>query len=370
MKKTGLLLSFVIISLIAISQTQQPTISWDKTTHSFGLFKEELGPQAATFTFTNTGSSPLYITNVKASCGCTATDYTKEPVQPGGKGYVKATYDPKNRPGKFNKSITVTSNTENPTTLLRIEGEVTPREKGIEDFYPKAFGELRLKTSHLAFTKVYNNQTVTDTIGIVNMSENPMEITFENVPEHITISVSPKKLAGKKPNESKGQIGVITVTYDGSKKNDWGFVMDRVDIIINGEKQSQNRLSISATIEEDFSHLTPDELANAPKINFEKTEFEFGTIKSGEKTSYNFVFTNSGKSDLVIRKIKASCGCTATNPEKMIIKPGESSHITTTFNSAGKKGKQNKTITIITNDPSQPSVVLKVIGDVEEVQNQ
>lgn len=369
MKKTGLLLSFLIFSFVILAQTQQPTMSWDKSSHNFGTFKEEDGLQTAVFTFTNTGSTPLYVTNVKASCGCTATDYTKEPVQPGAKGFVKATYDPKNRPGKFNKSITVTSNTENPTTLLRIEGEVTPREKGIEDFYPKAFGDIRLKTSHLAFTKVFNNQVVTDTIGIVNMGAEPIEITFENVPEHITISVSPKKLAGKKANEAHGQLGVITVTYDGAKKNDWGFSMDRIDMVLNGEKQSQNRLSVSATIEEDFSHLTEEELANSPKMVFEKTEFEFGTIKAGEKATNNFVFTNTGKSDLIIRKIKASCGCTATNPEKMVIKPGESSHITATFSSAGKKGHQNKTITVITNDPSQPSIVLKVTGEVEEASN-
>ena len=254
--------------------------------------------------------------------------------------------------------------------MLRIEGDVAPREKGIEDYYPKAFGDVRLRTSHLAFTKVYNNQTVTDTVGIVNMGADPVTITFENVPEHITISVKPEKLAGKKPNEKTGEFGVITVSYDGKKKNDWGFVMDRVDFLINGEKNTQNRLSISATIEEDFSHLTPDELANAPKIVFENTTFEFGTIKSGEKATYNFVFENTGKSDLVIRKIKASCGCTATNPEKMVIKPGESSHITTTFNSTGKRGNQNKTITVITNDPNESSVVLKITGNVEEVKTE
>ncbi len=369
MKKTGLLLSFLVFSLVILAQTQQPSMSWDKTSHNFGAFKEEDGLQSATFIFTNTGSTDLYVTNVKASCGCTATDYTKEPVQPGAKGFVKATYDPKNRPGKFNKSITVTANTENPTTLLRIEGEVVPREKGIEDFYPKEFGDIRLITSHLAFTKVYNNQTVTDTIGIVNMGTEPIEITFENVPEHIAISVSPKKIAGKKGSETHGQLGVITITYDGQKKNDWGFSMDRIDMVLNGEKVSQNRLSVSATIEEDFSHLTAEELANAPKMIFEKTDFEFGTLKAGEKATNNFVFTNTGKSDLVIRKIKASCGCTATNPEKMVIKPGEASHITATFSSAGKKGAQNKTITVITNDPSQPSIVLKVIGTVEEVTN-
>jgi hypothetical protein len=369
MKKSIILIAGLFIASLTFAQTQQPTISWDKTVHNFGTFLEEAGFQEATFTFTNTGSSPLFVTNVKASCGCTATDYTKEPVQPGGKGFVKATYDPKNRPGQFNKSITVTANTENPTTLLRIEGVVTPREKGIEDVYPKAFGEIRLKTSHLAFTKVYNNAMATDTIGIVNMGTADVELSFENVPEHITISVSPKKLAGKKSDQKHGQLGVITITYDGAKKNDWGFSMDRIDLIINGLKDSQNRLSVSATIEEDFSHLTPEELANSPKMVFEKTEFEFGTIKAGEKATNNFVFTNTGKSDLVIRKIKASCGCTATNPEKMIIKPGESSHITATFSSAGKKGHQNKTITVITNDPSQSSIVLKVIGDVEEVTN-
>ena len=365
MKKAVLIGLGLVLSVLIIAQTQKPTISWDKTTHQFGTFKEEDGLQTATYTFTNTGSTPLYVTNVRASCGCTATDYTKEPIQPGAKGYVKATYNPRNRPGKFNKSVTVTTNTEKPTTLLRIEGVVTPREKGIEDFYPKAFGELRLKTSHLAFNKVYNNSVVTDTLGIVNMGDKDLEITFENVPAHITIEVSPKKLAAKKPNAKKGELGVITVTYDATKKKDWGFSMDRINVIINGEKNNKNRLSISATLEEDFTHLTEEELSKAPSMDFENTQFEFGTLKQGESSTHNFTFTNGGKSDLVIRKIKASCGCTATNPEKMIIKPGETSHITATFNSRGKKGRQNKTITVITNDPKKSSVVLKVVGNVE-----
>lgn len=369
MKKTLFLLSGIIFTMFVFAQTQEPAISWDETVHNFGTFKEEAGPQLATFTFTNTGNKPLYITNVKASCGCTATEYTKEPVKPGEKGFVKATYNPKNRPGKFNKSVTVTTNTENPTSLLRIEGEVTPREKGIEDYYPKAFGDLRLRTSHVAFNKVYNNQTVTDTLGIVNMGAEPITLTFEDVPEHIKISVSPAVLDGKKADAKHGGMGVITVTYDASKKKDWGFIMDRISLVINGEKDNKDRISISATIEEDFSHLSQEELAKSPKIEFQNIEFDFGTMKQGEKSTHNFEFVNTGKSDLVIRKIKASCGCTATNPEKMVIKPGEKSHITVTFNSAGKRGRQNKTITVITNDPQQSSVVLKVVGNVEETSN-
>lgn len=124
-----ILLLFVAVALTGVIFAQQsgPAISWDKTVHDFGVFKEEAGLQTATFVFVNTGNEPLFLTNVKASCGCTATDYTKEPVQPGGKGYVTATYNPLNRPGKFNKSITVTTNEFQPTSVLRIEGEVTPK---------------------------------------------------------------------------------------------------------------------------------------------------------------------------------------------------------------------------------------------------
>ncbi|MDA3820608.1 MAG: DUF1573 domain-containing protein, partial [Candidatus Delongbacteria bacterium] len=61
----------------------------------------------------------------------------------------------------------------------------------------------------------------------------------------------------------------------------------------------------------------------------------------------------------------ASCGCTATQPEKSIIKPGESSFIKVTFNSGGRRGKQRKTITIIANDPEQSTTRLRIEGTVK-----
>jgi len=116
-----------VFASAVFAQQEGPAISWDKTVHDFGVFKEEAGIQTAKFDFVNTGNAPLYLTNVKASCGCTATDYTKEPIQPGAKGYVTASYNPANRPGKFNKSITVTTNEFQPTSVIRITGEVIPK---------------------------------------------------------------------------------------------------------------------------------------------------------------------------------------------------------------------------------------------------
>ncbi len=355
---TLIALGFVITS---VAQQKKATISFEKDVHDYGTFKEEAGKQKYVFKFTNTGSVPLILSNVKASCGCTTPVWTKTPIVPGQKGEISVAYDPKNRPGKFNKSITVFSNASTPTKVLRITGVVSPREKTIVDLYPQKMSDLRLKSNHLAFTKIKNSQIKTDSLAIVNTSANPMTITFKNVPAHLKLKIVPSKL---KPN----QKGHIVGTYTASLKKkggeqDWGFIIDRVNLIINDETNSKNKLSVSATIQEDFSQYGTN-LSKAPKIEFENKVFNFGTIKQGESVTHEFTFTNTGKNDLIIRKIKASCGCTATQPASKIIKPGATSNIKATFNSRGKRGKQNKTITIITNSPSSFSNVLRVTGTV------
>ena len=79
-----------------------------------------------------------------------------------------------------------------------------------------------------------------------------------------------------------------------------------------------------------------------------------------------FTISNKGKSDLYIRKVKASCGCTAVDPEDDMVPAGESTTMKVVFDSRGKVGKQNKTITIISNDPKHPRSILWVKGVVEK----
>ena len=95
---------------------------WEKTTHNFGKIQQGK-PVSVEFVFTNAGSTPLVISNVKGSCGCTVTEYTKEPIAPGKQGNVKATYTAAAM-GAFNKSVRVTANVEGGTETLFIKGEV------------------------------------------------------------------------------------------------------------------------------------------------------------------------------------------------------------------------------------------------------
>ena len=357
MKRIILIISIFGFLVPLMSQTVQPKITFNEQLYDFGKFKEADGKVTHKFEFINTGASDLIVQNVTASCGCTAPRWTREPVPPGGVGFVAATYNPAGRPGSFRKYVTVISNSNPGSVRLTITGEVVPKPKTIEDDYRYAMGPLRLKSNHLAFGNLKNSQKSEKRLEVINTTQDPVEIAFERVPQHITIKAEPATL---KPNAK----GFLVASYNTPMRNDWGFVIDRMGLKINGESERNYSLVISANIEEDFAAMTPEQLAKAPILNVDNAEFSFGKINQGEKVEHTYVLTNSGKSDLHIRKVKASCGCTAVQPEKNVISPGESVNIKTVFNSAGKVGNQNKTVTIITNDPKKSKLILWVKGEV------
>jgi hypothetical protein len=340
-----------------MSQTVEPKISFNETLHDFGKFKEADGKVTYKFEFINTGGSDLIIQNVSASCGCTAPRWTREPVPPGDKGYVAATYDPAGRPGSFHKYVTVISNSNPGSVRLTISGEVEPKPRTIEDDYHYAMGPMRLKSNHLAFGNLKNTATEEKQLEVINNSAENVSVAFQKVPKHVTIKMVPALLKPK-------QKGLIVATYNAPMRNDWGFVIDRMTLEINGTADRAYSLVVSANIEEDFTTLSDAELANAPVLSVDDPEFQFGKINQGEKVEHTYVLTNSGKSNLLIRKVNASCGCTAVQPEKTVVAPGESVNIKTVFNSAGKVGNQNKTVTIITNDPQKSKMILWVKGEV------
>ena len=107
---------------------KEPIITFDKTEHEFGkLLQGEVVTYS--FHFTNTGNAPLLITEVKTSCGCTAGDFPREPIKPGQDGLIKATYDSKGHHGFQSRTLSVTSNTNPSTTVLRLKADVmTPDE--------------------------------------------------------------------------------------------------------------------------------------------------------------------------------------------------------------------------------------------------
>jgi hypothetical protein len=96
------------------------------------------------------------------------------------------------------------------------------------------------------------------------------------------------------------------------------------------------------------------------QMEFEEVDWNFGEITQGESVEYAFKFTNTGSDPLIITSAKGSCGCTVPVWPREPVAPGESGVIDVKFNSKGKKGKQNKRVTLITNMvPSQKVLTVK-----------
>ncbi len=352
------ILSFLVILSISISsyaQAQKPHFKFEKETHDFGTFKEEKGVQIYQFKFKNTGKLPLVITNIKGSCGCTTPEWSKAPVASGKEGFIKVSFDPNDRPGPFNKSITVTSNSDEPNKVLYIKGKVIAKVRTVADNYPHQMGALRLKNAHIAMTRIANNTEKSGEIIFFNPSEKPIKVTFDAVPKHIKISqkkivIPPKKVVNTE------------IVYDARLKKDWGFVTDMIYVIVDGKRDSKNRLKVSADIFEDFSGMSAEAKQKAPTIKISKRLIDLGNVKEGDVIKQEVQISNTGKSDLIIRKIDRSCGCTVAKLGTTVIKPGASELLKLTFDSQGLSGKQMKTVTIISNDPKKSKAVIRIKG--------
>lgn len=132
MKRIGFLILSAVLSLSFLAaqnaSDKTPKAEFKTNVHDFKKIAEEVGQVTCTFELTNTGTAPLIINSVRASCGCTTPSHTTQPVLPGQKGEIKVAYSTTNRVGAFSKNVTVFTNVPDTTYRLTIKGEVLPRK--------------------------------------------------------------------------------------------------------------------------------------------------------------------------------------------------------------------------------------------------
>tara|TARA_Y100001980_G_C14556922_1_gene354074 strand:+ start:45230 stop:46303 length:1074 start_codon:yes stop_codon:yes gene_type:complete len=354
------LIVIILVSIFYSVQLQaQGKIEFAKITHDFGDVDENAGPIDYSFQFKNTGDQPIKIIQVKASCGCTTPGWTKELVMPGDSGFIKAQYNPRNRPGQFKKSLQVTSNAPGGNATLFIEGYVKPAPKTVAEELPLKMGGLRIKYKSLNLGRMTNEKPVFKSFDIHNDADEAMSLVMERgmIPEFISLALQPQTL---EPNES----GQLVVTYDPKKKGSLGFHTDNVRFFTSEAPGEMKELFVVATIEEYFPPMTAEEKANAPRLAIDRTNHDFGRLTEGNTVKTTFQISNTGKNTLSIRDTRGNCGCTVSSLPKTELKPGESIPMTVTFNTSGRRGRQYKTVTIFSNDPIGPSQMISIRADV------
>ena len=122
MKNLAIVLFISLMTLGVQAQEKVAKIEFTSDTVDYGEI-EKGSDGVRVFEFKNTGTAPLLISKVSSSCGCTIPKKPEGPIMPGESGEIQVKYDT-NRPGPIRKAITVLSNADTPTKILKIKGNV------------------------------------------------------------------------------------------------------------------------------------------------------------------------------------------------------------------------------------------------------
>lgn len=340
-------LILVVLSFTASAQQAKPMV-FKEEIFDFGSVKEDGGPVVHEFIFTNTTSRPVKILDVKPSCGCTTPDWSKEPVAPGKTGFVQASYNPKGRPGYFNKTLTIITDNESNPVVLQIKGNVSTEGVGSEADFKTAFGSWKFKTGSFNMGKVYrkDESTVRD-FPFLNTGTKPVTVSNVVAPAYIKVDVTPKAIA-------PGEKGHIKLVYNAKLKDQYGYQSDNIEIHTNDATMPVKSFTVLATLEDYFGDLKPEDYVKAPRLLSAQSSVDFGRLAKNTTVVREVSITNTGKKELQIKSVQPNCTCVSASVNKNTLKPGESTSLKISFNTQDRKSTQNKAVTIYSNDPQNP----------------
>lgn len=347
MKNFFLFFLSVLVFTASVAQQSDPLLFKEKI-FDFGEITEESGNADHEFRFTNNSGRSIKIISVQASCGCTTPGWTQELIPNGKEGFVKASYNPKGRPGYFNKSLTVTTDFDGSSAVLQIKGQVVNQKLKSEDGELNvSSGNLKLKSSSFNLGKVFiNKEPQSKEFAIMNAGAKPIRLINAIGPSYIRV-LMPASLA---VNES----GMLKLIYDAASRKQYGFVSDNIQIETDDEEVPMKSFPVYATIEEFFPPLSAVELAKAPILTLDSSTVDFGRIRSGTNGLQELAIKNTGKKELVIRSLQPNCSCVTASLDQMTLKAGAEAKLKIQFNTLGRKDTQQKSLTIYSNDPKSP----------------
>lgn len=352
------LLSVIIIFSSLFAQAQG-SATWLSTSHHFGSFHEEVGNMSHTFKMVNTGDSTLRITNVRATCGCTATQHTTAPIAPGDTATVTVTYNPVGRPGQFNKTVYVFTDGTPHKSALTIVGNVIAAPATIRSQFPVNIGALQLNRNIVPFGDITKGRTRTQFINVYNSSNDTLQVIFSNVPSHIKVEMIPPVIA-------PGSTATITLAYDSQKVGTWGLSQHNFTIGTL-PATSTAKIDITAYINENFGTLTQEQRKKAPVAEISTERINLGAIPASDSiATASFQITNSGKSSLLIRRIYTLDPAITITAKKKKLKPGKSVTVNITAHTPQLGNIINSKLIIITNDPASPQQPVRIVGTIDK----
>ena len=311
-------------------------------------------PVTVKFELTNKGNE-LNIDQVRVSCGCTTVDYPRQTIHRGDPFTVTATYDARQL-GHFEKEVALFCNSSTKPFYLKMRGVVVEEANDFTGNFSYKVGGLMVDKNDVEFDDVNRGDYPVQLIHIRNNTPETVSPVIMHLPSYITATVSPTHIA-------PGKTGVASLKLDSRKLRDLGLTQTSVFLGKKpGEKVSLDKeISVSAVLLPDFDNMSETQLANAPKINLSETTLDLGSFGDKSSKSGIIFIENTGRSELDIRSMQMFTSGMSVKLNKSKLKPGEQAKLKITVNKKQLRSARSKPrVLMITNDPTQPKVVVKV----------
>ena len=360
---------------------------FDKTVHDFGDILVSDGPVSCTFTVTNIGDKPLVIYNVASSCGCTDVEWTKQPLKPGEKGSVKATY--KNDEGgyPFDKTLTVYLSEPKQPVILRLRGESHAKKLSLSELYNIKFGNLGFKSVDIKGGNLSQGKQRSGEMVIANLGSKPIDVKFSDVSDGLSLKVSQNPI----PAGGTAKLA-YTITAD---RNHWGknyyYATPLVDgrsykAVVSPSKETRekaagtealvsdpnpelgagkSKIGIYAITKENFTSWTKEQRDAASVPVASESTFSFGKVKAGTTVKGTFDISNKGKSPFKVYKIDSDSSHLKASSFADVA-PGAKGILNVSLDTSGfPKGECLIVLTLTTNSPLRPIMNLFLTGWIE-----
>ena len=355
----------VAVLMCSLATWAQGDVRWLELEHDFGTFKEEAGKQSHSMRMVNIGDEPIVITRTQTSCGCTATEYTKDAINPGDTAIVTVTYNPYNRPGAFEKVIWVYTSGETGRTQLTVRGHVVAAQRTVDEKYPVRAGNLRLETENVPLGEVYRGAQRNAYISCYNPTLDTVLVTVEGNSKHVKLSAAPSTVA-------PGEASALVLHYDTRHAPLWGLNVDTLTVITEALHNSPTATGgvasvyVMAQVMESMANLTDEQKQNAPEAVFDTEKLVFDAMRPGKPATCSFAIKNTGKSDLLVRRLWCAEPAVTVVKAPEVIKKGMQDAVVVQVDPARIDGVLNTQLKIMTNDPYNPVTLLRVVGVVKK----
>ncbi|MBD5358936.1 MAG: DUF1573 domain-containing protein [Bacteroides sp.] len=333
-------------------------IEWLNKHYDYGAFKEAEGPRKGSVQFVNKGDEAIFINRVRPGCGCTEANYPHDLILPGDTATISFTYNPKGRPGSFDKSIKVYVGKENELHVVKISGTVIGAPSTLEFGYPKEAGLLRLESFAVKTGELKKGSSRHLFINAYNQSSDTITPSWVGEEKGIKVELTPSSIP-------PGDVATFSFYVNTKEEERMGPVNYKVHVTSDRYNPGQGdcEIEIGTIIVPDTQSLSVEEIEGGPRAYLLPEFVDLGETEVAGKMTFMFDILNDGQKDLeVLRVYSADKNIEIKNKPKKI-KSGKRGEVKGVIDlNQLPTGAFRIPVEVMTNDPLHPVRTANIVG--------